>query len=94
LLVVFRDRDCEVGIGARICLARAQLPPLDFNQRPSPRPRFDRAQPLPDHVFDVVLEQHDGDAATHRHIRSGKEKIRNAKIDVSLVHQIADLALH
>ena len=38
--------------------ARRIFAPLDLEERPAPRPMLERGEPAPDHVFDVVLEEH------------------------------------
>ncbi len=48
-----------------------------------------RAQPLPDHVFDVVLEQHDGHRPRHRHVHGSKQEIGDAQIDVAAFDRAA-----
>ena len=54
--VVLGHRNGEIRQGARLGLTGSKLAPFDLNQCAAPQLRFHSAEPLPDHVLDVVLE--------------------------------------
>ena len=56
--------DCQrqLGLSARLGLVASDFAPLELQEGALPRGRGP-AQALPDHVLDVVLEEHDRDRA-------------------------------
>lgn len=78
--IVLGDRDREAGIGAGRGLTSPQLPPLELEECPAPRPPLDRGQTLPDEIFDVVLEQHDRRNPVKRYVDRCEQKIRHTDI--------------
>ena len=67
---------------AEFGLVVPQFPPLDFEQQLLERVPLDRAQPLPDEIFHVVLEEHDRHVPAEGNIWRRKQKIRDDQIDL------------
>ena len=80
--IFLRDRDRQIGAAAELGLFVAQLAPLDLEQQLLDRVALERAQPLPDQVLDVVLEQHDGHVSAERHVRPPQTESRTTMTSI------------
>jgi len=73
-------RNHEVRGRAGPLFGTADLPRFDLEQGPVQRSAFETRHPLPDHVFDVVLEKHQRHAARARHVGKRHQEIGHAHI--------------
>ena len=88
--IFLRYRNGQIGAAAELGLFIADLAPLDFEKQFLDRIALERAETLPDQVLDVVLEQHNRDISTERHIRGRKQKIADDDVDVIFVDERRD----
>src|SRR5262249_24655579 len=84
------DRDGETGAVAGPSFVVPQLAPFDLEQRATPWAALDVAQPLPNQMFDVVIEEDCRNGPVRGDVDGRREKISHAYVHGTRPYQRGD----